>query len=131
MLWIIDQKTGDKYPDLTSAAKAFGVCLDYISGLAHGTQKSQKIDLAIYDDETGSIKKERLKHIPKVFSLNYKTNNRVCHTKCGECNTYHCSWIQKLEPVPGWDAVAVPQNRSYRVRACPEYTPMKERKVVL
>lgn len=131
MLWIIDQKTGIKYPDTTSAADALGVSIAYVSGLAHGTQKSQNIDLAIYDDITGTIQKEGSKHIPKVFTADYKTNTRACLTKCGECDNYSCSWIRNLKPVPGWDAVEVPQNRSHMVRECPEFTPMRERKEVL
>lgn len=48
---------------------------------------------------------------------------------CWTCKNYlgGCSWSEKFEPVPGWDATPVNRgnghNRivSYDIRSCPEY----------
>lgn len=54
-------------------------------------------------------------------------------TLCWKCNNYHCSWMQWLKPVNGWQATphkevgGVKEYRgnkkpkSYTVKNCPEF----------
>lgn len=45
-------------------------------------------------------------------------------TLCWRCNKAcirGCSWAERFEPVPGWNAT--PNGRSYHVDACPEFEP--------
>lgn len=59
-------------------------------------------------------------------------------TLCWKCGNYSCSWIKKLEPIPGWSAKptkvrsvghrpGVNEIDSYTVRKCPEYVKWEDR----
>lgn len=57
----------------------------------------------------------------------------MASTLCWKCNNYHCSWMQWLKPVNGWQATphkevgGVKEYRgnkkpkSYTVKNCPEF----------
>lgn len=115
MLWIRNDKTGELYQTKAEAARKLGISHKYVRELSSGRKRSSKYKLSIYDDGIDC---------PKDVSRKQEMqsrDHRTVHTKCCDCDNYHCSWIQRFEPVPGWDAVEVPENNSYLVRTCPLY----------
>ena len=128
MRWVRNNKTGELYRSSREASKVLGISSRYIRNLASGSKKSSKYSLSYYEDGIEDpyeveYRKEKTRHRGK------RTWTRsVVETKCCECDNYKCSWLQKFEPVPGWDAVEVPKNQSYIVRECPEFIENKRRK---
>lgn len=118
MLWIRNDRTGELFPHKYAASEALGICPAYVVSIAHGKKRSTKYKLSIYNDGFD---------VPKDVSekQEYQSKSRI--TKCADCGNFYCSWIQKLKPVAGWDAVKVPKNDSYIVRDCPEFKPNERR----
>ena len=122
MLWIRNDKTGELYQTKAEASRKLGISHKYVRELVSGRTRSSKYKLSIYDDGIDC---------PKDVSRKQEMqprDHRSIETKCCECDNYHCSWIKRFEPVPGWDAIENPKNQSYTVRDCPEFIENKRRK---
>lgn len=119
MLWIRNDRTGELFPNKYAASEALGICPSYVTKIAQGKKRSPKVRLSIYDDGFDD---------PEYVSEKQEYRSKSTITKCVDCGNFCCSWIQKLEPVAGWDAVEVPKNDSYIVRECPEFTQNERRK---
>lgn len=119
MLWIRNDKTGELYPNRAAAAKALGIIPKTVTKITHGYYNSTRYCLSIYDDGIDKIDAPNKNQLGRSLSK---------HTICETCDNYHCSWIQKFEPVEGWDAVEVPKNKSYIVRKCPEFKEIERKR---
>lgn len=122
MLWIRNDKTGELYKSTYAAAEALGISRSYVQKLLSGRGHSLFYRLSRYEDGIDT---------PKEVSRKQEIQSRhpmTVTTKCCDCDNYRCSWIQRFDPVPGWDAVESPQNKSYTVMECPEFIENKRRK---
>lgn len=120
MLWIRNDKTGELYESKNAAAEALGISRSYVSKLLSGRMHSLFYRISRYDDDKPENTHRKRK--PSYY------HPKTVQTKCCDCDNYHCSWIQRFEPVPGWDAVEEPKNQSYIVRECPEFKENERRK---
>lgn len=126
MRWVRNNKTGELYRSSREASKILGIHSRYVRDLASGSKKSSNYSLSYYED--GIEDPREVEHRKQKAKRRGNRTWCVVDTKCCECDNYKCSWIQKFEPVPGWDAVEVPKNQSFIVRDCPEFMENKRRK---
>lgn len=89
------------------------------------SHKETGVEYDVFVQEGDELKSMQMPCVKRSYRLGKRD-----HQPCAECShfAYGCEWSERLEPVPGWNAIPTKLNNgcgkpteSYKIIFCPKY----------